>query len=428
MRHTNPCCKFKKTISVLLVGVVVVTVIAFVVQIHTVENLSFVSINHYRDSSASVNVNDSELPFTLSGIEYGAPVYSVTEGEQPLELDDTWYFGGDYSQIGSFPLDEARVFGSLTETPNDLGSYSPAILQEDCALALSFGPNVIEGNYYEPQDGYGTDDFIVWRSGELAHSIDGVNDNWALQVYSADTDECVTIDTSSWLNETHDTPRLPGEIVPTFNSKYVCFASNVSIDNSWHPKVIVYDREDDFKRYIVADGSYPCASCNQVLYACSTEKEMMYNQLMGWDGLSSEKIFSIDQSNLWGISGIWSSSSVIAVSISENPTSIDCQGRGAYIGLWDISSMQPIMWVHVNSPSVIGSMNEDWFVWGSGSQDDCAGMYGLNIGDHEICFLGETRGYSRPKIAIQNNAVLLPSLKENLGAVRFQLGVLPSER
>ena len=417
----------RRILSFLCVCVLTAGCILFIHQMHGRKALPHPGFGQLQDSSAKIEDEDSSLPFSLSGIEFNAPVIAVSEGSSWLPLNNTWSFGGDFSLIGSFPLDESKVFGSLSKTPKDLESYSPAIIQDGSVVSLTPHSNLIDGDYYEPQDGYGTDEFIVWRSGELAHSIDGVNDNWALQAYDSTNEKCITIDTSYQLNGTKETPRLPGEIVPTFNNEHICFASNVLIDGEWIPQIIVYDREEDYSRHLLAYGNYPCASKSQILYAGYSREELLYNQLIGWDGETTEEIFSIDESGSWSISGIWSSPSVMAVSISEDSSLTNCEEKGTYIGFWNKSSMKPLIWIHVHSPSVLGSINDNWFVWGSGSQNKYAGMYGLNLNTNNVYLLGETKGYSRPKIAVNSNAVLLPVLKDGLNAVQFDLGELASD-
>ena len=69
-------------------------------------------------------------------------------------------------------------------------------------------------------------------------------------------------------------------------------------------------------------------------------------------------------------------------------------------------------------------MNEDWFVWGSGSQAEHAEMYAFNMNDGRVALLGIAPGYSRPSIAQGSNAVMLPVYTGPSDPVGFEVGML----
>ena len=46
-------------------------------------------------------------------------------------LDAVWSFGGDYADIGSFPLDGNTVFGSHSDDADDVTSYDAALISQD---------------------------------------------------------------------------------------------------------------------------------------------------------------------------------------------------------------------------------------------------------------------------------------------------------
>lgn len=71
------------------------------------------------------------LPFTITGVNSKADTVEVSEGSKPAELSDGWTLGGDFRQIASFPTDMDTVFGSATDTPDNLQSYSAAMLRRD---------------------------------------------------------------------------------------------------------------------------------------------------------------------------------------------------------------------------------------------------------------------------------------------------------
>lgn len=71
------------------------------------------------------------LPFTITGVNSKADTVEVSEGSKPAELSDGWTLRGDFRQIVSFPIDMDTVFGSATDTPDNLQSYSAAMLRRD---------------------------------------------------------------------------------------------------------------------------------------------------------------------------------------------------------------------------------------------------------------------------------------------------------
>lgn len=80
------------------------------------------------------------LPFSLTGVSSNAPIVKVKEGETKASLADEWTFGGDYREIGSFPIDGSTVFGSFTDDPDNLLSYTPALIGTSGAKRLGGAP------------------------------------------------------------------------------------------------------------------------------------------------------------------------------------------------------------------------------------------------------------------------------------------------
>ena len=93
--------------------------------------------------------------------------------------------------------------------------------------------------------------------------------------------------------------------------------------------------------------------------------------------------------------------------------------------MWANDFEDPLVWLRVQSPSVIASMNNNWFVWGSGSQSLNSGMYAFNWKTNQILYLGNAEGYSRPTIAQDSNTVMVPFLDDKNPALSFLVGVLP---
>lgn len=162
-------------------------------------------------------------PFTITGVNSKADTVEVSEGSTPAELSDGWTLGGDFRQIASFPTDMDTVFGSATDTPDNLQSYSAAILRRD-GSAQSLGRND-STEYYEPQDGSGDSSQIVWRSSTI-NTVDQTGyDNWQIRIW--DKSSSKVLGPAEELNGTNATPQTYGEIVPTANDDHVYFASNI---------------------------------------------------------------------------------------------------------------------------------------------------------------------------------------------------------
>ena len=133
---------------------------------------------------------------------------------QEAPLDVAWSFGGDFSRIGSFPLSKDSVFGSFSKRPDNLSSYRPAFIGpqgEDAIAPLSKDP------YYEPRDGSGTVDGVTWYSSTLSDAYDTTINNWQLGVWDRKSDSSRVLASAQELNDTAETPALPGEVVPTMN-------------------------------------------------------------------------------------------------------------------------------------------------------------------------------------------------------------------
>lgn len=83
-----------------------------------------------------------------------------------------------------------------------------------------------------------------------------------------------------------------------------------------------------------------------------------------------------------------------------------------------------ITWINVSFRIVVDSVNDEWFVWGAGSQMDNAEMFAFNMSSGVITLLGSVPGYSRPSIAQDDNTVLIPVFKGLSDAVSFKVGRL----
>lgn len=371
----------------------------------------------------------SDLPFTLDGVTTSGDTVEVSEGVNAATLANSWTFGGDFSQIGSVPIDATTVFGSTTSNPNNLTAYYAALLRSDGSTQsvdeTGAGSGTPGATFYEPQDGTGNASRIVWRSSSINGTTQTGVDNWRLQTWDAAGNIAHTLGTAASLNGRDDTPQIYGEVVPTFNSSHAFFSSNVLRDGSWVESVLSFDlnASADTEPRVVGDGNFPAAVNGGVLYASdAAQKDQFraYATLKYDDGQSATNVFTVhSDGDKWGISGVWAHGKYRAVSFSDGTAD-----SGNYIGLWSDDFKTNLGWVHVKSASVVASMNDQWIVWGAGSQSENAGMYAFNWSSKTVKYLGSLAGYSRPTIASDNNTVMIPSHNDSDQAVSFTVGTL----
>lgn len=367
--------------------------------------------------------DESALPFSISGVPTDAPVVEVSAAGDPVALADEWTFGGDYVTIGSFPLDADSVFGSSTSTPDDSSSYAASIIGRDGSVTALETPGVFDGLAWEPQDGSGDASQVVWRSSSMSFSPSSVTDNWRVQAWSAETGSSVVLGTASELNGTDQTPMLDGEVVPTANASDAYFASYRQVDGEWRPCVLSYDLDAaSGEPVVVGEGSYPAAVDGGALWAgdvLSSGDSLGYGALYLWDGSDSTEVLSLSSDEgSWSISGVWASAGHRVVSLSSSDAA-----RGAYIGVWEGDFERCVAWLHTPAPRVIASLNDEWVVWGAGSELESPGMFAYRLSSGETAYLGSSPGYSRPSIARGSNAVLVPECDGQNAAV-FHVGLL----
>lgn len=367
------------------------------------------------------SVDESGLPFSLDGVDLPGEAVEVSGEAQEASVSGEWTFGGDYANIGSFPIDGQTVFGSSSNTPDDLSSYVASLIGPSgfTALESAGGSDVV----FEPQDGTGDADRVVWRSTELTFQPVQGEDNWRLHAWDAASGTSRVLGTAEALNGTDKTPLLDGEVVPTANDEYALYASNVKDGDGWVASVLAYDlAQEGGEPVVVGEGCYPAAVDGGAYWAGDgsvTEEGTFYQTLYRWDGSESSKVFSVaSESGTWGVTGVWACGDSQVVCLSSNDPA-----AGAYIGVWtgDFGTCAALL--HVASSTVVGSVNANWFVWGSGSQAENTQMYALRIADGEVCLLGDAVGYSRPQIARDCDAVLIP-VSDGVSAASFRVGVL----
>lgn len=151
------------------------------------------------DKADVVTSASDSMPFGLSGVPCEGNVIQAARGKTEAALANEWTFGGDYAQIGSFPIDEKTVFGSATQTPDDVTSYAAALISPD-------GYKLLEEPCFEPQDGTGTGDLLVWRCAELLNVPSAGTDNWQLRAWDASSRTTHIVCSAEDLNDTRQTP------------------------------------------------------------------------------------------------------------------------------------------------------------------------------------------------------------------------------
>lgn len=363
----------------------------------------------------------SDLPFSLEGASLDATLIEASEASRSAELAGEWTFGGDYSQIGSWPIDGKTVFGSATDNPDDLLSYRAALITADSVSYLE--DSQTGETFFEPQAGTGTAERLVWRSSEITLVPSSGSDNWRVQTWDSASGRAVVLGSAELLNGTSETPAIGGEVVPVCNDTHAFFSSCLSEGDGWSPAVVAFDLSEEEQRgEVIGAGNYPAAVEGGALWASGQLDDgdgTLYGALSRWDGSESTEIFSVaSDEGVWGISGVWARGGHAAVCFS----SVD-GASGCYIGIWseDFSRCEAL--IHAPSPSAVGSLNDRWFVWGAGSQAENAGMYALEISTGELLDLGSTSGYSRPCVAAEGDAVLVPH-ENGSSAVTFSVGEL----
>lgn len=406
------------------------------------------AITSARSAGASVTqqskgpLTSTSLPFSVDGVPADGDVVEVTEGTQPASLMDSWSFGGDFSQIGSFPVSADTVFGSSTTNPDDLRAYYAAFINrgenagdaesngvnDHSATAQNIDPDAQSGTFYEPQDGTGDANRVVWRSSTMNTVAQNNVDNWRLQTWNKTDGKSITLGTAKDLNGRDDTPPTYGEVVPTFNQQHAYFAANVFKNDVWQESILQYsldssDGSNTGKPRIVALGNFPAAVDDGVIFATDAAQKndfRAYATLKHDNGTQASTIFVVHSANnAWGIAGVWTHGAYRAVAFSDGT-----QQSGNYIGLWADDFKINLGWIHVKSASVVASMNNDWIVWGSGSQTDNAGMYAFNWKRSEVEYLGAVQGYSRSTIASDSNTIMVPKFDGTTKAVTFTVGTL----
>lgn len=185
---------------------------------------------------AALREGAARLPFAIEGVASDAPVVEVADAAKEASLEGVWSFGGDYADIGSFPLDGDTVFGSHSDDADDVASYGAALVGKDGAEMLE-QPSDDPLRYYEPQDGSGDAELAVWRSSLVGDTAQAFADDWRLQAWDAETGEVRTLGAARDV-DAHATFQAYGDVVPTTNGEDVYFSTAMQDGDVWKAVVL----------------------------------------------------------------------------------------------------------------------------------------------------------------------------------------------
>ena len=375
-------------------------------------------------SATTATSSNPSLPFSVSGVDASAEVTEV--GSAPAAtLSGEWTFGGDYAEIGSAPVDAQTVFGSASGTPDDVSSYAAALIKSDGTWTPLETPEKPTGmSFYEPQDGTTHVSGIVWRGSVSNNLPQAGTDNWVVRSWDRATGQARTLATAEALNGTKETPTAPGDVVPTANDANAYFASATKdASGSWKLSVIALPLDGSGAR-VLADGNYPAAVEDGVLYAANpvndgAREAPRYARVARSADSGNSEVLSVSSDGNWGITGLWAAGDKRVVCVSSGDAS-----QGSYLGVWSEDFAKSVAWLRVPTAAVTASVNGSWFVWGAGSQDANSDMYAYRFSDGKLVTLGEAPGYSRPAIAADNDTVIVPVVHDATSPVSFRVGGL----
>ena len=373
---------------------------------------------------------DLSLPFEIIAMHASDQlcVLSPSGQSQAASVEEKWTLGGDFRQIPSLPIDGSQVFGSSTNDPNDLYSYKPAILTPQGARNLSADLLREDGNYVEPLDGTQNGPWITFLGRQVSssstgdHQEDNVFSPWTIYSWNMDEQRLHTVMT--WSDLPAHSPRSAGELPPVSDGTHAFYGAKASTDHGDF-SLIIAQGLDDSKRsdkpQILLFGAYPATS-QQGLSVVATPKDSPLPSrvvtLSGTDFSAVTTHFDL-KSQDYRVGGLYGAGDHHAVLVTPSATS---SAASSYLGVWDSRSTDyPTQWIMLDSRTPWVSIGEEAIVWGAGSQANNAQMYLRSWETGQITRLGETPGYSRPVVAAQGRAVLIPSLTAT-GAIEWKLG------
>lgn len=339
-----------------------------------------------------VGQGSSKLPF-----DAGLPVTQVIDvpagGLQRLDPSGP-SMGGDFRVIPSLPLDVGSAFGSVSDTPDNISSYDPAILSAGGTKRLR--DHRQDPTYYEPQDGVQVGDWLIWREATLSNTPGQVSDNWRLVSYNLKESQAHILGSAQELNGTANTPVASGESLPAVLDGHAYFCSSVNGDGDWSAQIleVPLDGSQQLKR--VATGCWPSSDGKQLLYLSNPRPGT-------WElrSMQSPRSLASLQSDAWSMSGLWSSQELTALAFSSE--------SGSYLAAWRNADPSKVVWLHLRSTHPVVSVAKERMAIGGGSDAEHSEMLLWSWGSEQPLLLGEADGYSRPTLSASGDAVLVPT-------------------
>ena len=373
---------------------------------------------------------DLSLPFEIIAMHASDhPCALSPSGQtQAASVEEKWALGGDFRQIPSLPIDGSQVFGSSTNDPNDLYSYKPAILTPQGARDLSADLLREDGNYVEPLDGTQNGPWIAFLGRQVSssstgdHQEDNVFAPWTIYSWNMNEQRLRTVMT--WSDLPAHSPRSAGELPPVSDGTHAFYGAKASTDHGDFSLVVAQGLDDSTrsdKPQILLFGAYPATSQQGLSVVATPKNSPLPSRVVTLSGTDFSAVtthFDL-KSQDYRVGGLYGAGDHHAVLVTPSATS---STASSYLGIWnDRTTDYPTQWIMVDSRTPWVSIGEEAIVWGAGSQANNAQMYLRSWETGQITRLGETPGYSRPVVAAQGRAVLIPSLTAT-GAIEWKLG------
>ncbi|MBV7362990.1 hypothetical protein KRX54_00860 [Actinomycetaceae bacterium TAE3-ERU4] len=356
-------------------------------------------------SKTPVNSPQVRLPFetTLAKTKLLEATVNASLSSSPGE----WKLGGDFSVIAALPLSATEIFGSVSKTPQKIDSYDPAIISAKGNTSLRSHQD--DKTYYEPQDATAKGKWIVWRESRLSNIPGQVPDDWRLVSYDRELKESKVLGTAKELNGTDQTPSVSGESLPVILDKKAYFCTALKKDTHWDTRLISVPLNGNSKPQEEAKGCWPATTQKEVFYLANPLANVSEIRQLG----SHQHRGRITSSN-WGFSGLWANNLITVAAVSSRQ-----DNGGTYAAIWKNDNPQEVTWIHFPSPSIFASIGAQKVAFGSGSESLNPQMTLWSWGEEKLTILGTAHGYSRPVLAPDGSAILVPH-QEN-GQVSWDL-------
>lgn len=164
----------------------------------------------------------------------------------------------------------------------------------------------MDNPYYDPRDGTGSADGLMWYTSTLNEAHEPNVNNWLLSAWCEGDGEAIALSSAAELNGRDDTPVLLGELVPTMNRDHARYASNVCHEGSSILSILEYVADGSNAPRVLAAGSYFAAIPGGVLFATnqieSGARGRGYSTLARFDGGDVRDVLSVSVASRVGAS------------------------------------------------------------------------------------------------------------------------------